>query len=54
MSQLKTSHPTHPYVLKIKAKEAEFDDLAAKYLQEVENPEDLKRIQEMNAAAAKK
>merc|ERR1719263_370658 len=54
LSQLKTSHPTHPHVLKLKAKEAEFDELAAKYLKEVEHPEDIARIQEMAAAANKK
>ena len=41
---LKTAHPTHPYVVKMNKAEAEFDEHAAKYLeQEGIDPETLEK-----------
>jgi len=40
------SHPDHPYVVDVKEKEAEFDRLAAEYLEkEGINPEDLEKLE---------
>jgi len=53
LATLYSSHPNHPHVVKLKAKEAEFDELAAAYLKEVTNEEDLAKIAEFNAQLKK-